>query len=149
MRRVELRTALPAGVPEAWDFFLDTGRWSEWSTLVVSAEGRFEPGAVWHMELRGQGAPRSMRPRFVSIERARSIVFETRVLGAWWVRMVHRFDFEADGTDRAILWQRLAVTGMGVPVLWPLLERGMGQFSQLGEDLAAGLAARGQVVPRG
>ena len=142
MRRIELNTPLGASAERAWDVLLDLDGWPRWGGLVTSAQGVLEPGARWTMTLRPEvvgGRARAMRPRFVSVDPPRQVVFETLLLGAWFVRLVHVFDVVPDG-DRAVLRQSFRATGLGVPLLWPVLRDGMTQFDELGEDLAAWLA---------
>lgn len=135
MRRLELTTALPVEADAAWAVFVDTDRWSEWGRLVRSAEGAWEPGARWRMSLSGD---RVMTPSFVEAGERR-IVFETVVGHASLARMEHRFDLEP-AEHGSVLRQTFLVTGVLVPVLWPVLHRGMAQFDELGEDLARRLA---------
>lgn len=142
MRRIELTTALAAPADRVWNVLMDLDGWSLWGGLVTSAAGELRPGARWTMTLRAEvdgGAPRTMRPRFVSMDPPRRVVFETLLLGAWFVRLVHVFDVEAEG-DGAVLRQSFEATGLGVPLLWPMLRDGMTQFDELGDDLARWVA---------
>lgn len=138
MRQITLVQPLPSDVHTAWSVFVDIDRWPEWRGMVLSASGAFEPGARWTIRLRGDasGAARTMRPTFVSRTPGREIVFETRLVAAWVVRMVHRFELEAAADGTAVLVQRFEVSGLAVPLLWGPLERGMRQFEALGGDLA-------------
>ncbi|MCP4873489.1 MAG: hypothetical protein GY898_32780 [Proteobacteria bacterium] len=139
MRRLELSTELPASAEAAWEALIDTSGWPRWGRLVVSAEGEFEAGSRWTMQLRGGPGPRTMRPYFVSMGAPREIVFETR-LGGGAVRMQHAFEVEARGGG-SVLHQRFEATGPAVPLLWRWLRAGMLQFDQLGDDLAAQLSS--------
>ncbi len=142
MRRLELTCALPAPAEVAWAVLLDTADWPAWGRLVVAAEGELVAGSRWRMTLRGRDgrSTRQLRPRFVSMEPGRQLVFETRIGAAWLVSMVHTFDVLPDGPERSILRQRFAISGLLVGPLWGVLYRGMTQFTALGDDLALRLA---------
>jgi uncharacterized protein YndB with AHSA1/START domain len=142
MRRLELRSELPASAQRAWDTFLDVGRWPEWGRLVVSAEGELLPGHRWTMRLRGRDGPSTMRPYFVSMTPPHRVVFETRLGPGWAVTMQHSFEFEATGPERCTLHQRFEAWGLLVRPLWRWLHPGMLQFDQLGADLAEHLRGR-------
>lgn len=143
MRRIELSTALPAHADRAWAVFVDTERWRGWGRLVTAAQGERVPGAVWTMTLRGLdgGPPRTMTPRLLSWEPPRAITFETVLGHRRLVRLTHAFVFEPDGPYRSRLRQTFDATGAAVGLVWGPLSRGMTQFSDLGDDLAARLAA--------
>ncbi|MBW2464993.1 MAG: SRPBCC domain-containing protein [Deltaproteobacteria bacterium] len=132
MRTIELTTALDAPAQHAWQVLLDVDRWPEWGVLVVSAEGRFAPGARWTMHLRDG---RRMRPTLITVEPTR-LVFETYLGHRRWVCMQHSFQVEELDAKRSMLRQRFEVRGVLVPVLWRALSRGMRQFDELGCDLA-------------
>lgn len=135
MRRLELSASLPADADTAWALFLDTTTWPDWGRLVTSAEGEFTAGARWTMRLSGG---RTMRPFFVE-QGPRTVTFETLVGAASLVRMVHRFDVEPADSG-SVLRQTFEATGALVPLLWPILHRGMAQFDAMGDDLAAALS---------
>ena len=137
MRRLELTTPLSVDAETAWSVLINTADWSDWGRLVVSAEGVFEAGHVWTMQLVGtDGHTKStMNPQFVSMVPGAQVVFETRI-GGGLVSMVHTFDVEPDGAGRSVLRQTFVITGVLVVPLWRWLLPGMMQFEQLGVDLA-------------
>jgi len=137
MRRLELSTLLPAPAADAWSVLINTADWPAWGQLVVSAEGIFEAGHRWTMQLAGaDGRPGStMTPRFVSMVPGSQVIFETR-LGGGMVSMVHSFELEAAGDAECVLRQTFVITGVMVVPLWRWLVPGMMQFEQLGVDLA-------------
>jgi hypothetical protein len=137
MRHLELSAALPASAACAWAVFTDTARWSDWGHLVVSAHGAFVPGSRWTVTLDGG---RRMTPYFVSMVPGQQVVFETRILSARAVSMIHTFDFIPDGPQRSILRQSFAVSGLLTKPLWFILHPGMIQFEAMGDDLARRLA---------
>jgi len=144
MLRIELTTALPASAEAAWAVLVDAERWPEWGRFVTSAEGEFVPGARWAMTLRPRavgGAPRTMRPRFVSMEAPRSLAFETRIGTGWAVRILHTFVVEPAGSDAAVLRQCFEVTGLLRGLLGNPVRRGVVQFDELGADLARRLGS--------
>lgn len=140
MRHLELTTPLPASAADAWSVLINTADWPDWGGLVLSAEGAFEAGHVWTMQLAGaDGRPAStMRPRFVSMTPGAQVVFETRICGGL-VSMVHTFDVEPVGERESLLRQTFVITGLLAVPLWRWLAPGMRQFDQLGVDLAARL----------
>ena len=54
----------------------------------------------------------------------------------WLLHMVHSFTVDTVGPSASSLTQRWQVTGVLVPLLWPLIRRGMARFAELGSDLA-------------
>ncbi len=137
MRRIDLKTPLPASAERAWEVLTDTAAWPGWGGLVTSASGSMEPGATWTMCLRAEpgGPPRRMRPRLVSVDPPRCIAFQTR-LGLGAVAILHTFTLEALAPDRAVLHQAFEIRGPLVRPLWRLVRAGVVQFDELGDDLA-------------
>ncbi len=140
MRRIQLSTPLQAPADRAWQVLLDTDGWSRWGRFATSAHGDLVPGSVWRVQLSGDGRPRTMSPRLLSIDEPRRLLFETRILGGWAARLTHAFVVDEEGPERSVLHQRFEVTGPLVAPLWPILEAGATQFSALGDDLARELS---------
>lgn len=138
MRGLELSTPLPASAEAAWQALVRLDGWPAWGRLVVSAEGVFEPGSRWTMQLHAGGSRRTMRPYFVAMTEGERLLFETRLPG---VTMQHAFEVAPEGAERSVLHQRFEARGPLMPLLWRWLQPGMLQFDQLGEDLARHLGA--------
>ena len=83
MRRIELRTELPADAARAWHYLVDTAAWPDWDGLVQQASGRLAAGERWTIVLRAEGgkSPQTMRPKLLEVIEGRCLHFET-VLGA-------------------------------------------------------------------
>ena len=84
----------------------------------------------------GRGA-RPFRPKVVSVDPSRELVFEASVGQRALIDMVHYFTFTDTPSSGLSLRQRWVAGGFLVPVLWPLLRVAMARFREFGTDLNA------------
>jgi len=149
VRKLELETELPCSAEQAWALFADTPGWSRWSRYVLALRGELSPGQRWTVSVQGaeDRRPTTLRPRLLSVDPGRSLLFATTIGGPAWLRMEHGFVFEPRGPGRCVLRQPFAVSGRLSKPLWWKIRPTLAEFEAVGTDLAAYLAAQ-PAVPR-
>lgn len=126
---------IPADRDRVWRALAGLPEWHAWNRLIPHAEGELRPGARLDLRLRGP-ASRTMpfHPVVVSVDPPNELVLAASIGSLRLVHMVHSFTLEAGGLNTSLLKQRWSATGVIVPLLWPLLRRGMVRFGELGSD---------------
>jgi hypothetical protein len=137
LRHFELSTTIPANQDRVWQTLVRLPEWSAWNRLVPHAEGELRPGTTLDLKIRGPGGrPGPFHPTVVSVNPPTELVLAASVGSRWLLHMVHSFTVEAVGPAASLLRQRWNATGLLVPLLWPLIRRGMARFAEFGSDLA-------------
>jgi hypothetical protein len=141
VRYFELSTVIPADRDRAWHALAGLPEWCAWNRLIPHAEGELRPGARLNLRLRGPANRTTpFHPIVVSVDPPNELVLAASVGSRRLVHMVHSFTLETVGLNTSLLKQRWSATGVMVPLLWPLLQRGMVRFGELGSDLASHVA---------
>jgi len=144
-REFEISTPIDGSADAAWAVLTRFADYSKWSRLLPLASGTLVPGTRLDLRIRCPGRrASSFRPRIVSVNPPHELVFDASVGHRSLVHMVHSFTFVGRAQIGVQLRQRWVVTGILVPVLWPLLRRAMSRFNEFGTDLSARVAARRQ-----
>lgn len=145
MREFELTTEIVAAQERAWQSLLRLDEWPPWNRLMPSARGAPRPGAMLDLRMRRvDGAHRPHRPTVVSFQPPECVVLAAALGHHRLVCMVHSLSNESLGLGRSRLRQTWSVTGLLVPLIWPMLVGIMSRFSELGED--RDLSARMRVL---
>ncbi len=144
MRAFELSTKIDAAPAHVWQALVAIDAWPSWNRLVPYGEGVVRPGERLLFRIRRvDGSFRVHRPHVVATNAPQELVLAASFGHRWLVHMEHAFAIEARGVGGSVLRQRWTVTGLLVPLLWPMLVRAMARFAELGDDLATRLSPTG------
>jgi len=137
VRRFELSSEISGDPADAWVKLSDLSTYSSWNSLIPAAEGTLSPGSQVNLRVLGPGGfARTFRPEVLSVEAPHQIRFAGSLGHRNLVHMVHTLEL-IGSTPRFVLRQQWEVTGVLVPLVWPLLVAGMRRFARVGSDLEA------------
>ena len=149
MLQFELANEIHATAESVWDALSTLSEWSTWNRLVPHALGQLVVGSTLHLKVRGpDGEVASLDPLVLSVIPPRELVLEAHVGSRRVLTLSHTFSIESIGYNISVLRQCWLAAEPLDENAWSVVCDRLARWIELGDDLAAYLAEKGQPPSR-